>query len=191
MLKYLQFPQGSLWRNGSFVLYWCGSAISILGSVITYVILPILVYRLTNNERITMKILEAYSRVFVDPDKFDDTIAFYEQLTQGRCRMRADYPEAHLQLADVVSPHATFLIIAGPPEARRPFETTPLTLKVDNLQATIQDLDALGAEHLDPMQPTPTGFKTRYRHPDGLIVEYVEHQEEKLKKLLVYPDEEN
>ena len=132
-----------------------------------------------------MKILEAYSRVFVDPDKFDDTIAFYERLTQGHCRMRADYPEARLQLADVVSPHATFLIIAGPPEVRRPFEATSLTLKVDNLQTAIQELDASGADHIEPVQPTPIGFKTRYRHPDGLIVEYVEHQEEKLKKLLI------
>jgi predicted enzyme related to lactoylglutathione lyase len=129
-----------------------------------------------------MAILEAYSRVFVDPDKFDTTIAFYEQLTQGRCQTRGDYPQYHLQLATVHSPQANFLIIAGTPEARHAFEATSLTLKVDDLQAAIRTLDELGAEHLEPVQSTPLGIKTRYRHPDGLIVEYVEHQEEKLKK---------
>lgn len=138
-----------------------------------------------------MNILEAYSRVFVDPNKFDDTIAFYERLTQGQCRMRADYPEVQLQIADVSSPHATFLIIAGTPEARRPFETTSLTLKVDSLQVAIHELDTLGAEHIEPVQSAPSGLKTRYRHPDGLIVEYVEHQEEKLKKLLIHRGEES
>lgn len=135
-----------------------------------------------------MTILEAYSRVFVDPDKFDATIAFYEKLTQGHCHMRGDYPEYHLQLADVHSPQATFLIIAGTPEARHTFEATSLTLKVDDLQAAIHELDELGAERLEPVQSTPSGIKTRYRHPDGLIVEYVEHQEEKLKKMSVSPE---
>jgi hypothetical protein len=95
--------------------------------------------------------------------------------------MRVDYPKHRLRLADVHSPQATFLIIAGTPEARRAFEATSLTLRVDDLQAAIHVLDELGAEHLEPVQSTPSGIKTRYRHPDGLIVEYVEHQEEKLK----------
>jgi hypothetical protein len=132
-----------------------------------------------------MTILEAYSRVFIDPDKFDTTIAFYEQLTHGHCQTQGDYPEYHLQLAMVHSPRANFLIIAGTPEARRTFEATSLTLKVDDLQAAIRTLDALQAEHLEPVQSTPLGLKTRYRHPDGLVVEYVEHQEKKLKKLQI------
>jgi uncharacterized glyoxalase superfamily protein PhnB len=135
-----------------------------------------------------MTILEASFRVFVDPGTFDATIAFYEQLTQGHCHMRVDYPDYHLQLASVHSPLATFLIIAGTPEARQAFEATALTLKVDDLQAAIHALDELGAEHLEPIQATPLGTKTRYRHPDGLVVEYVEHQEEKLKKIRVSPE---
>jgi hypothetical protein len=41
--------QASLWRDQSFVLYWLGRAISLLGTAITSVVLPILVYRLTTS----------------------------------------------------------------------------------------------------------------------------------------------
>ena len=36
-------------------------------------------------------------------------------------------------------------------------------------------LERAGAEQLEPIQPTPVGRKTRFRHADGLIVEYVDH----------------
>lgn len=134
-----------------------------------------------------MNILEAYSRVYVDPDKFDTTIMFYERLTQGHSRFRTNYPEVQLQVADVHSPHATFLIIAGTPEARKSFEGVSLTLRVDDLQAAIQELDGLGVEPISKEAAGPTGISIHYRHPDGLKVEYVEQQQEKLKKVLVPP----
>jgi hypothetical protein len=31
------------------------------------------------------------------------------------------------------------------------------------------------ATQLEPIQQTPVGRKTRFRHNDGLIVEYVDH----------------
>jgi hypothetical protein len=43
----------SLWRDQSFVLYWLGRAISLLGTAITSVVLPILVYRLTTSAFLT------------------------------------------------------------------------------------------------------------------------------------------
>ena len=135
-----------------------------------------------------MNILEAYARVFVDPDKFDATITFYKRLTQGHSRFRTNYPEIHLQIADVTSPHATFLIIAGTPEARKPFEKYPLTLRVDDIQAVIREMDVLGAEQITKEATGPTGINVHYRHPDGLEVEYVEQQEEKLKKVSVPQD---
>lgn len=48
-MKSLHLSPGSLWRNSTFVLFWSGRSISVLGTVITQVILPILVYRLTNS----------------------------------------------------------------------------------------------------------------------------------------------
>ncbi len=135
-----------------------------------------------------MNILEAYARVFVDPDKFDATITFYERLTQGHSRFRTNYDEVQLQVADVHSPHATFLILAGTPEARKSFENIPLTLRVDDLQTAIKELNSLGAEQITKPKAGPTGINVHYRHPDGLTVEYVEQQEEKLKKVLTPAD---
>jgi MFS family permease len=43
----------SLWCDQSFVLYWLGRAISLLGTAITSVVLPILVYRLTASAFLT------------------------------------------------------------------------------------------------------------------------------------------
>ncbi|WP_029210238.1 MFS transporter [Arsenicicoccus bolidensis] len=39
----------SLWRGPDFVRYWASRAVSMLGSAITYVALPVLVYRLTGS----------------------------------------------------------------------------------------------------------------------------------------------
>ena len=43
----------SLWRDRSFVLFWGGRAVSLLGTAITSVVLPILVYRLTASALLT------------------------------------------------------------------------------------------------------------------------------------------
>jgi hypothetical protein len=50
-----------------------------------------------------------------------------------------------------------------------------LTIKVSDLAQYAELLRGAGAVELDPIQPTPVGRKMRYRHVDGLIVEYVEH----------------
>jgi hypothetical protein len=75
----------------------------------------------------------------------------------------------------VSSPRLSVLVIAGEPAKRKPFEATALTIKVSRLAHYAELLRASGAEELDPIQPTPVGQKMRYRHADGLIVEYVEH----------------
>jgi hypothetical protein len=80
-----------------------------------------------------------------------------------------------LKLAAVSSPHVSVLIIAGPPEKRRPFEVTRLTIKVEALEPVFEILRESGAEQLEPIQSTPVGRKTRFRHADGIIVEYVDH----------------
>jgi MFS family permease len=43
----------SLWRDQSFLFFWSGRAISLLGTAITSVVLPILVYRLTASALLT------------------------------------------------------------------------------------------------------------------------------------------
>ena len=120
-------------------------------------------------------IQETYTRVFVDADALDKTSVFYQALLGGTETLRFAYPEAGLELAAVSSPHLSVLIVAGPSEKRRPFEATRLTIKVDALESVIPVLTRAGAEQLEPIQPTPVGRKTRFRHADGLVVEYVDH----------------
>jgi hypothetical protein len=120
-------------------------------------------------------ILETFTRVFVDADALDPTCAFYRALLGGEETMHFAYPERGLELAAISSPRLSVLIIAGPPEKRRPFEATRLTIKVDALEPALEALAKSGAEQLEPIQPTPVGRKTRFRHADGLIVEYVDH----------------
>jgi uncharacterized glyoxalase superfamily protein PhnB len=120
-------------------------------------------------------ILETFIRSFVDPDALDRTIEFYKALLKGEETLRFDYPETGLRLASVSSPHLSVLVIAGEADKRRPFEATSLTIKVSSLGDYASLLRAQGAELLDPIQKTPVGHKMRYRHADGLVVEYVEH----------------
>jgi hypothetical protein len=120
-------------------------------------------------------ILETYTRVFVDTDMLDRTVSFYKALLSGEQTLRFGYPEMGLELAAVSSPRLSVLIIAGPPERRAPFEATRLTIKVDTLEPLLDVLTKAGAEQLEPVQPTPVGRKTRFRHADGLVVEYVDH----------------
>ena len=121
-------------------------------------------------------ILEAFTRIFVEPGRLEATVAFYKALLGGDETLRFAYPETGLELAAVSSPRLSVLIIAGPPDKRAAFEATRLTIKVDAIEPHLAALMEGGAEQIEPLQPTPVGRKTRFRHPDGLVVEYVDHQ---------------
>jgi len=120
-------------------------------------------------------ILETFTRTFVDPHALDNTVAFYKALLAGEETLRFAYPETGLTLVAVSSPKLSVLIIAGTPDRRKPFETTRLTVKVSLLEEVMSVLRTGGAEQLEPIQKTPVGRKTRFRHADGLVVEYVDH----------------
>jgi hypothetical protein len=122
-----------------------------------------------------LSIKELQVRVFVAPDRLDATVACYERLTGGRCGLRFPFPARGLELASVTSPVGSFLIIAGSEDALAPFKATALTALVADVETVGPALTALGAEMLQPVTPVPTGFQTRYRHADGLVVEYVQH----------------
>jgi hypothetical protein len=120
-------------------------------------------------------ITEVFTRVFVDADLLDKTISFYEELLDGHVTLRFAYPEVGLELAAVSSPHLSVLIISGQSDRRAPFEATRLTIQVDRLEPYVAKLRGVGLEQLQPIQKTPVGHNTRFRHIDGLIVEYVDH----------------
>lgn len=120
-------------------------------------------------------ILELQTRVFVAPEQFRPTVAYYKAITGGRCSLHFPFPERGLELASVSSPIGSFLIIAGSEAALAPFKGTALTALVADIEAVARRILPLGATMLQPVTPVPTGYQTRYRHPDGLVVEYVQH----------------
>jgi hypothetical protein len=75
----------------------------------------------------------------------------------------------------VTAPAASFLIIAGDEAALAPFRATALTVLVEEIAAVAAQLVPMGAAVIQAVTPVPTGYQTRLRHPDGLVVEYVQH----------------
>ncbi len=122
-------------------------------------------------------IREVQTRIFVSPDQFRAAVAHYKALTGGTCSSHFPFPERGLELAAVSGPAASFLIIAGAEDRLAPFRQTRLTVLVDDITAVAAAIAPLGATILQPVTPVPTGYQTRARHPDGLVMEYVQHTE--------------
>jgi hypothetical protein len=117
-----------------------------------------------------MKINEVFTRIFLSPSELDKTIHFYEDLFGQKCDVRFNYPEKGLELASV----ASCLLIAGSDDHLGPFRETKVTYLVDSLDDFKEFLLGRGATLLEEPKSIPTGKNMRVKHPDGLVVEYVE-----------------
>ncbi|KAF2498700.1 hypothetical protein BU16DRAFT_558751 [Lophium mytilinum] len=124
-------------------------------------------------------ILETFTRIFVNQDALQSTIELYTSLLSGQQTLRFSYPETGLELAAVSSKHLSVLIIAGSSEQIASFTETRLTIKVDHLEPYVDILTKAEATPLEPIQKTPVGRKMRFRHADGMVVEYVDHEAKK------------
>lgn len=96
---------------------------------------------------------------------------FMKKLFDKQCHLQFKYAKHHLELAAVGS----VLIIAGDKKHRKPFETTRTTYHVDKLRDFYGVLRNEGVRILEEPSKVPTGTNMRVQHPDGMIVEYVEH----------------
>ena len=120
-----------------------------------------------------MTVLRVLTRIYVEAGGLDAAIAFYERLFGQICRLRFDCARVGLEVAEV----GPVLLLCGTAEALRPFRATVLTVMVDSLSQCRDTLSAFGAEIVEPPKRVPTGSNLRARHPDGTLVEYVEHHE--------------
>jgi predicted enzyme related to lactoylglutathione lyase len=120
-----------------------------------------------------MKILNILVRRCLPLDRFDEAIAFHEALIGQKARLTFDYPEYGLKLAQV----ASILFIGGTSESLAPFIATHATFLVDDIEGYAQQLPTLGADVLEAPKSVPTGWNMLVRHPDGTLVEYVEHRD--------------
>lgn len=116
-----------------------------------------------------MKILQILNRFYVNDA--DTAIAFYENLFDKKCSHRFIYKEINLELAII----GTVLIIAGSDEALHPFRTTQATFLVDSIRSYRDFLLKNGATIIRDLQKVPTGTNMTFRHFDGTVIEYVEH----------------
>ncbi|AHV96349.1 glyoxalase/bleomycin resistance/dioxygenase family protein [Paenibacillus sabinae] len=117
-----------------------------------------------------MKVLDTLIRVFVERDALDQTIRFYEDLYQEKCKARVFYEELNLELAMI----ARTVIIAGDAESRRLYESASATILVDSIQEAAVYLQQHGAVCLTEPKRTPGSWIMLAKHPDGLIAEYVQ-----------------
>ncbi len=120
-----------------------------------------------------MKVLNVLVRRYLALERFDEAVTFYEKLIGQKARLRFDYREHGLKLAQV----ASILFVAGTEKSLVPFVETQATFMVDDLKAFAAHLPTVGAEVLRPPKPVPTGWNMLVRHPDGMRVEYVEHRD--------------
>jgi predicted enzyme related to lactoylglutathione lyase len=116
-----------------------------------------------------MKILQILSRLYVND--LNSAIEFYEDLLGSPAAMRFEIPQIGLKLAQIKN----ILLIAGSDEALERFRSTQATFLVDSLDEFKAYLEEKGAEILRGPNKVPTGRNMTVKHPDGSIIEYVEH----------------
>lgn len=120
-----------------------------------------------------MKVLNILVRRYLPLESFEEAVAFHETLIGQKARLKFDYREYDLKLAQV----ASILFIAGTDESLAPFVATHATFLVDDIEGFTAHLPTVGAEVLKPPKPVPTGWNMLARHPDGTLIEYVEHRD--------------
>ena len=119
-----------------------------------------------------MKILATLVRLYLPLDQFDDAVRFYVSLLGEEPQLRFTYQLYGLELVQV----GTMLLIGGSSESIEPFARTKATFLVECLDEFATGLPTMGAEILEGIREVPTGRNMLVRHPDGAIVEYVEHR---------------
>lgn len=116
-----------------------------------------------------MKILQTLSRLYVND--LNSTLKFYEELLGSSAAMRFEIPQIGLELAQIEN----ILLIAGSDEALKSFRSTQATFLVDSLYEFKAYLEEKGVEILRGPDKVPTGRNMTVKHPDGSVIEYVEH----------------
>lgn len=113
-----------------------------------------------------------FVRVFCDPGTLPETVRFHETLTSTTLDMDMDIPEAGIRVVAV----GPFLILERDPRARDLAAETPATVLNAHLDDAVERSLADGAQVVQQRWSAPPGPGIRLRHPDGLLVEYLEHR---------------
>jgi predicted enzyme related to lactoylglutathione lyase len=112
------------------------------------------------------------ARHAVHPDDLDVQMAFHERLLGAACDVRMPLAEAGLELAMV----GNVLLIASPRPPGDVARATAYTLLVASVADHLAGLEGAGVEVTEPVVTDPWGTRTRVRHPDGTLVEVIDHR---------------
>lgn len=115
-----------------------------------------------------MRLIQHAFRLYLEPDRLDDTIAFYEGLQGIACGLRIALPQQGIDVAVV----GAFVLLAGSEHALAAVRDAQAVLTVDSLDDAAAWLRSHGATILHAPRPAPGGRNLTARHPDGLIAEY-------------------
>jgi len=121
-----------------------------------------------------VQIKEILTRIFLHPSKLEKTIKFYENIFKKTCSLRFIYKEMNIELAQISS----ILLLAGEEKDLEKFKSTKTTFLVDSLDDFHNYFLDNGIPILEKPKKVPTGKNMRIQHPDGSIVEYVEHKKD-------------
>ena len=116
-----------------------------------------------------------FSRVFAPFGSLKDTVGFYQALTGATLDMDMDIPEGGLHVVAV----GAFLVLEMDPAKLDRIEQaqqTHVTVLAPHLADAVHASVTRGAEIVQGRWEAPPGPGYRLRHPDGLLVEYLEHR---------------
>ncbi len=116
-----------------------------------------------------------FSRVFPEIGRLRQAVEFYESLVGIGLDIDLDLPEAGLHVVGV----GPFLILEMDPgkldridQAKR----TTVTVLAPHLEEAVRASVQHGATIIEGPWQSPPGPGYRLQHPDGLLVEYLEHR---------------
>ncbi|MDR6670945.1 hypothetical protein [Rhizobium sp. 1399] len=117
-----------------------------------------------------MKVADMVFRLYVETDKLESTIAFYETAQATACELKFENTEKRIKGAKI----GKVLILAGAKEDLAAVNDISAIFYVDSLDAFIPWLKDNGAVILHAPVTIPFGRNMTVRNPDGLVVEYFE-----------------
>jgi len=118
-----------------------------------------------------------FTRVFCERPRLAVTVLFYEALTHEHLDQDIDLPETGMRMVAI----GGFLLLVldsdkAAPERYESARNTTATIIVPFLNTAVTDALAMGAEQVGKPFSVPHARGCRLRHPDGLVVEYLEHR---------------
>lgn len=122
-----------------------------------------------------LKAPRVFARVFCDKGTLLDTVRFYQNLTSETLDMDLDIPENGLHVV-AVGPFLVLEMEKAQLDRAEQAALTHITILNANLDEAVAQRVAAGAKIVQSRWDAPPGPGMRLRHPDGQLVEYLEHR---------------